>query len=81
MPRTGSIAMSGNNFFNCNCLRRDEQPMGFERSISVVPSGSTSTSRGSSRLEKAASGKSSGTSIGISFREWTVKSTLSSRRA
>ena len=55
--------------------------MGLDGSSSVTPSGSTSASRGSARLEKAASGRSSGTSMGISFREWTVKSARPSRSA
>ena len=73
--------MSGYSARNCSCLRRDEQPMGLSLSSSFAPSGRTSTSLGSSRLEKAARGRSSGTSMGISFREWTVKSARPSRSA
>ena len=55
--------------------------MGFPGVNSRTPSGSTSTSRGSSRRDSAAMGSSGGSSMGISFSEWTVKSTRPSRRA
>ena len=80
-PLTLLHSISGNNSRSCRVRLRLEQPMGFVLSSSVTPSGSTSTSLGSSLFEKARRGSSSGTSMGISFRLCTESSLLPSKSA
>ena len=83
-PRTLSKRACGKSSCACRVRRLEDVPMGFEKSISemsAMPSGSTSTSRGSSRPEKPMTSRSSGISAGRSFRLWTERSVRPSRSA
>ncbi len=80
-PRTGANSASGNSSRSWSTLRLLAHPMGLEKSGSLAPSGKIRTSLGSSRLENASRGSSSGTSMGISFKLWTDRSLRPSSRA
>ena len=77
-PRILFTSISGYIFFSCRVRLKLEHPRGLFLSSSVTPSGSTSTSLGSSLLENARSGSSSDTSIGISLRLCTERILLPS---
>ena len=73
-PRTRATGCPGNSSPSWARRRGEEQPMGRPGSSREAPLGSTSTSRGSSRGEKATRGSRGSSSMGRSLLLCTVRS-------